>query len=64
MRAEALNRYVSAFEVYTGTKEDSVERGLGADVVKSLTEDLHNTTSTLWTTALLQHLAPLITTSL
>ena len=43
MRAEALNGYVSAFEVYTGKKGDSVEHGLGAKVVKILTEDLHNT---------------------
>ena len=43
MRAEALNGYVSAFEVYTGKKGNSVEHGLGANVVKCLTEDLHHT---------------------
>lgn len=42
MRAEALNGYVSAFEVYTSKKGESVEHGLGAKVVKSLTKDLHN----------------------
>ena len=42
MTAEALNGYVSAFEVYTSKKGESVEHGLGAKVVKSPTEDLHN----------------------
>lgn len=43
MRADALSGYVSAFEVYTGRKADSVEKGLGANVVKTLTEELQNT---------------------
>ena len=41
--AEAENGYVSAFEVYTGKKGDSVEHGLGATVVKNLSNDLHHT---------------------
>ncbi len=43
MRADALNGYVSAFEVYTGKKGDRVEQGLGSKVVKGLTDDLHDT---------------------
>ena len=43
MRAETENGYVSAFEVYTGKKGDSVEHGLGATVVKKLSNDLHHT---------------------
>ena len=43
MWAEAENGYVSAFEVYTGKKGDSVEHGLGATVVKNLSNDLHHT---------------------
>ena len=43
MRADSQNGYVSAFEVYTGKKGDSVEHDLGAKVVKNLTEKLHNT---------------------
>ena len=42
MRADAESGYVSAFEVYTGKKGDSVEQGLGSKVVLSLTEDLKN----------------------
>ena len=34
---------VSAFEVYTGKKGDSVDHGLGATVVKNLSNDLHHT---------------------
>ena len=34
---------VSAFEVYTGKKGDSMEHGLGATVVKNLSNDLHHT---------------------
>ena len=37
MRADAESGYVSAFEVYTGKKGDSVEQGLGSKVVLSLT---------------------------
>ena len=43
MRADALSGYVSAFEVYTGKKAGCVEKGLGASVVKTLTEDLQDT---------------------
>ena len=43
MRADALSGYVSAFEVYTGIKAGSAEKGLGASVVKTLTEDLQDT---------------------
>ena len=43
MRAEAVNGYVSGFEVYTGKKSDSVEKGLGATVVKTLSDDMHHT---------------------
>ena len=39
-RAEASNGYVSAFQVYTGKQGGTTETGLGAKVVKSLTEDL------------------------
>ena len=43
MRAEAVNGYVSGFEVYTGKKSDSVRKGLGAIVVKTLSDDMHHT---------------------
>ena len=43
MRADSLNGYVSAFQVYVGKQGDAVERGLGAKVVKGLAEDLHGT---------------------
>ena len=43
MRADANTGYVSAFNVYTGKKGDSVEKGLGSKIVKSLCEKLHNT---------------------
>ena len=42
MRADALNGYVSAFEVYVGKKGDSVEHDLRGKVVKTLTEELQN----------------------
>ena len=32
--------YVSAFAVYTGRKGDTVEKGLGASVVKSLCKSI------------------------
>ena len=35
--------YISAFQVYTGKSGDSTEHGLGARVVKDLTEDLKDT---------------------
>ena len=41
MRANAENGFVTNFEVYTG-KKDAVEKGLGANVVKSLTQHLHH----------------------
>lgn len=41
--ADANNGYVSAFEVYTGKKGNTAEKGLGANVVKGLTEQLHGT---------------------
>jgi hypothetical protein len=41
-RAEASNGYVSAFQVYTGKQGGSTETGLGAKVVKTLTEDLQD----------------------
>ena len=42
-RAEASSGYVSAFQVYTGKQGGTVETGLGAKVVKTLTEDLKGT---------------------
>ena len=52
VRADAVTRYVSAFEVYTGRKGDTVEKGLGANVVKSLCESIYHTsiltTSQVW----------------
>ena len=44
-RADASNGYVSVsvFEVYTGRKRNTTEKGLGAMVVKELTEQLHGT---------------------
>ena len=42
-RADADNGYVSAFEVYTGRKGNTTEKGLGTAVVKGLTEQLHGT---------------------
>ena len=43
MQAEAVNGYVSGFEVYTGKKSDSMEKGLRATVVKTLSDDMHHT---------------------
>lgn len=40
MLADAINGFVSAFEVYTGKTGDKPEAGLGARVVKSLTKHL------------------------
>ena len=42
-RADANNGYISAFKVYTGRKGNTTEKGLGAAVVKGLTEQLHGT---------------------
>ena len=42
-RADANNGYILAFEVYTGRKGNTTEKGLGATVVKGLTEQLHGT---------------------
>ena len=39
-RADASNGYVSVFQVYTGKSGDTIEQGLGATVVKDLTQDL------------------------
>ena len=39
-RAEASNGYISAFQVYTGKQAGTAETGLGAKVVKTLTNDL------------------------
>ena len=43
MCADAQTGYVSGFEVYTGKKGTTIERGLGEKVVKTLTTPLHNT---------------------
>ncbi len=42
MQADAVNGYVSGLEVYTGSKSNSIEQGLGAKVVKTLTEPLES----------------------
>ena len=42
MRADATTGYVSAFEVYTSKKGDSVEKGLRAQVVKGLCASLYH----------------------
>lgn len=39
--ADSHNGYFRKFEVYSGKKGDSTEKGLGARVVKSLTSELH-----------------------
>ena len=36
--ADATNGYICNFQVYTGRQGDSVERGLGANIVKTLTK--------------------------
>ena len=38
---DSPNGYFQKFEVYSGKKGDSIEKGLGATVVKSLTSELH-----------------------
>ena len=43
MCTDANTGYVSDFNLYTGKMGDSVEKGLGLKVVKSLCEKLHNT---------------------
>ncbi len=43
VRADAVTGYVSAFEVYTGRKGGTVEKGLGENVVKSLCESIYHT---------------------
>ena len=43
MQADAKNGYVSDLEVYTGRKGDTVEKGLGSSVVKTLTSGLQHT---------------------
>ena len=42
MLADSHNGYVSSFEVYTGKKGDTVERGLGASVVKTLCQPIQH----------------------
>ena len=42
MRADATTGHLSAFEIYTGKKGDSVEKGLGAQVVKGLCASLYH----------------------
>ena len=37
--ADSSNGYFSHLEIYTGKKGDQVERGLGSQVVKELTND-------------------------
>ena len=41
--SDAVNGYVSEFQVYTGKKKDTVERNLGSSVVKTLTQAYYNT---------------------
>ena len=41
--SDAINGYVSEFDVYTGRKGNSVEKNLGANVVKTLTAPYRNT---------------------
>ena len=43
MRDDAENVFVSAFEVYTGKKGNTVEKNVGSNVVKSLTKDHKHT---------------------
>ena len=42
MLADAHTGYVSGFEVYTGKKGDTVEKGLGPGVVKALCQQVSN----------------------
>ena len=39
---DAVNRYMSEFEVYTGKKGNNVERDLGRNVVNTLTQHTAN----------------------
>ena len=41
--SDAVNGYMSEFEVYTGRKANAVEKSLGANVVKTLTKPYINT---------------------
>jgi hypothetical protein len=41
--SDAVNGYMSEFEVYTGRKANAVEKNLGANVVKTLTKPYINT---------------------
>ena len=41
--ADSLNGFVSEFDVYTGKKTNAVEKNLGANVVKTLTQHYSNT---------------------
>ena len=38
--ADSTNSYFSRFETYTGKKDNTIEHGLGARVVKTLTSEL------------------------
>ena len=40
MLADAHTGYVSGFEIYAGKKGDTVEKGLGASVVKTLCQPI------------------------
>lgn len=42
MLADAHTGYVSGFEIYTGKKGDTVEKGLGASVVKTLCQPIQH----------------------
>ena len=40
--SDAHTGYVSSFEIYTGKKGDTVEKGLGASVVKTLCQPIEH----------------------
>ena len=46
--ADATNGYLSSFQVYAGKQGDSVEKGFGAKVVKTLTEPYTNSASHIY----------------
>jgi len=41
--ADSLSGYMSEFEVYSGKKANAVEKNLGSNVVKTLTQHYVNT---------------------
>ena len=47
--SDALNGYVSEFEVYTGKRVNAVEKNVGANVVKTLTKPYTNTYGHIYT---------------